>query len=195
MVSFGVIVALAAVGVRLALSHGRVAVRVKQELSRLPLLRLRRATSTHAACFSETDDKLRRFFALPPHKEVVLGLWFLGGWLLEAVETFLILRLIGVDLDFFTVASFEVALSLLRSLVFVIPAGIGVQDAGYVLFLRALGVPDAVTAGAAFALLKRSKELFWATAGFGLLTLEFGSIRLALAPRLEGHSALAKSQP
>jgi uncharacterized membrane protein YbhN (UPF0104 family) len=52
-----------------------------------------------------------------------------------------------------------------------LPAGLGVQDLGYVLFLKALGVPDATTVGTAFVLMKRGKDLFWVLLGFGLLAV------------------------
>ncbi len=56
-----------------------------------------------------------------------------------------------MELDFFAVASVEVMLSFLKNVLFVIPSGIGVQDVGYVSCLTALGVPDALTVGAAFS--------------------------------------------
>ena len=43
------------------------------------------------------------------------------------------------------------------------------QDLGYVAALGALGVPDAVTAGAAFVVMKRAKELAWALVGYASL--------------------------
>jgi len=52
-----------------------------------------------------------------------------------------------------------------------VPAGLGVQDVGYVLCLTALGVPDATTVGTAFVLLKRGKDLFWILLGFVLMAL------------------------
>jgi len=58
--------------------------------------------------------------------------------------------------------------TLLRSIAFMVPAGLGVQDAGYVAFLAAFGVPEAATVGVAFVLIKRAKELFWIAMGFVL---------------------------
>jgi uncharacterized membrane protein YbhN (UPF0104 family) len=63
----------------------------------------------------------------------------------------------------------EATLILVRAMAVPVPAGLGVQDAGYVLCLRALAVPDATTVGAAFVLLKRGKDLFWILLGFLLL--------------------------
>lgn len=96
---------------------------------------------------------------------------FLLVWLLEAAETFLILYLLGVHLPWTTVGGLEVSVSLLRNLVFMVPAGIGVQDLGYLAFLRALHVPDVVNVAAAFVLLKRGKECCWAITGYVILAL------------------------
>ncbi len=60
---------------------------------------------------------------------------------------------------------------LVRALAVPVPAGLGVQDLGYVLSLKALSVPDPTTVGAAFVLLKRGKDAFWIAAGFVLLSL------------------------
>ena len=65
----------------------------------------------------------------------------------------------------------ETSLILIRAMAVPVPAGLGVQDAGYVLSLKGLGVQDAVTVGAAFVLLKRGKDLFWIAFGFLLLAI------------------------
>jgi len=54
------------------------------------------------------------------------------------------------------------------------------QDLGYLLSLKALGVPAVTTVGAALVLLKRGKDIFWILAGFALLGLG----RRARAPLL-----------
>jgi uncharacterized membrane protein YbhN (UPF0104 family) len=64
--------------------------------------------------------------------------------------------------------------SLVRNVVFVVPAGLGIQDAGYAACFGALGVPEAASLGAAFVLLKRGKELFWIALGYGLLATDLG---------------------
>jgi uncharacterized membrane protein YbhN (UPF0104 family) len=97
---------------------------------------------------------------------VLPALAIFAHWMLEAFETWLILRLLGAEVPFAVVWAFEPALSLLRHVLFFLPAGLGVQDAGYVFFLAALGIPDPLTTGAAFAILKRAKELVWALLGF-----------------------------
>jgi glycosyltransferase 2 family protein len=75
-------------------------------------------------------------------------------------------------------------LALVRAAAFMVPAGLGVQDAGYVAFLGAFGVPEAATAGAAFVLIKRAKEIVWTALGYLILLLGRGA-RGAPAPEQE----------
>jgi uncharacterized membrane protein YbhN (UPF0104 family) len=65
----------------------------------------------------------------------------------------------------------ETTMSLIRAMLFILPAGLGVQDYGYVLFLKSFGVPDAESVGVAFVLIKRSKELIWIVVGYILMAM------------------------
>ncbi|MEO1338317.1 MAG: lysylphosphatidylglycerol synthase domain-containing protein, partial [Myxococcota bacterium] len=124
-----------------------------------------------------TNQHLQRALGRTPQDAIHLVIIYFLAWLIEAFETWLILRLLGVDIGFVEVWAFEPALSLLRHLVFFVPAGLGFQDVGYVAFLTAFGVPDPLTVGSAFIVLKRSKELLWAAFGLGLLYLFFRGAR------------------
>ena len=124
----------------------------------------------NALRFQRTDDALARFFHRP------WGLWpsvllYVLGWFIRSLETLLFLRLVGVDAPLSAAMVMETALILVRALAVPVPAGLGVQDLGYVLSLKALGVPDPTTVGAAFVLLKRGKDLFWVALGYLLLGL------------------------
>jgi uncharacterized membrane protein YbhN (UPF0104 family) len=70
-----------------------------------------------------------------------------------------------------TAVVLEAAIIVVRSAAVPVPAGLGVQDVGYVLCLKALGVPDATTVGTAFVVLKRGKDLSWILVGFALMAL------------------------
>lgn len=164
------LVLLALFGVAI-LSRGRVAERVYSSLLRLPFASLRAKLESVRAEVARTDGRLQTFFASVVSSPAPL-LLFLSGWLLEATETYLILHLLGVDLAWTSVGALEVSASLLRNLAFVVPAGLGIQDLSYLAFLRALGVPDALNVAAAFLLLKRTKETFWAAFGYGVLALD-----------------------
>ena len=177
------VLCLIAFGLCGAFACGRAGERVLALLRCIPNARLRRGLLRREAIFSSTDSLTERYFALGFARTTLLpGVFFLCSWLCEALESFLILKLLGVELDFFALASIEVLLSFLKNVLFVLPAGIGVQDVGYVSCLSALGVPDALTVGAAFSALKRGKELFWAAVGYALLASD---LRPALAPRVQ----------
>ena len=66
--------------------------------------------------------------------------------------------------------------SFLRNVAFMVPAGLGVQDLSYLTFLRALDVNDALELTAAFLLLKRCKECFWATCGYVILAIDLRAL-------------------
>ncbi len=89
---------------------------------------------------------------------------FFAAWLVEATETAVVLRVIGIRLPVPAILAVEGAISLARSAVAFVPGGLGVQDLGYTVAFRALGVTP--EAAAAFALLKRAKELVWIVIGF-----------------------------
>jgi uncharacterized membrane protein YbhN (UPF0104 family) len=183
------VLALLAFGVSGAFGRGQVADRVFALLRRLPNARLQAELQRRKAGFASTDTLSERYFAGSFVQTTLLpGAFFLGGWLCESLESFVILRLLGVELDFCAVASVEVLLSFLKNVLFILPSGIGVQDVGYVSALGALGVPDALTVGAAFSALKRGKELFWAAVGYALLASE-ARPALAATPQLSADPA------
>jgi uncharacterized protein (TIRG00374 family) len=82
-------------------------------------------------------------------------------WLVEAFETYAVIRLLGLAVDAGAAVGFESLVALARSLAFFLPAGIGVQDSGHLLLVNLSGATDASVLGAAFVLVKRSKELLW----------------------------------
>ncbi len=153
------------------LSRGRIAERAFSLLLMLPIPALRARLERARAEVARADARIQTFFASILSSPAPL-LLFLSGWLLEATETFLILHLLGVELSWTSVGALEVSASLLRNIAVVVPAGLGVQDLSYLAFLRALGVPDALNVAAAFLLLKRAKETFWAVFGYAVLALD-----------------------
>ena len=111
------------------------------------------------SAFSESDRHAEAFFALGAQRTALPLAACVLSWLCEALETWLMLGLLGAALHFPTVLGVDMAVSLARQTLFLLPAGIGVQEAGYMGALGAIGVPDALTVGAAFIVLKRAKEV------------------------------------
>jgi uncharacterized membrane protein YbhN (UPF0104 family) len=179
LLGLGCVVFVAALASGLSLRDGHIAERLRGVLACLPFEALRQRLERSQRRFSDTDGELRKFFPGSLLAASRPALCFFVGWLLEAAETYLILRLLGVALPFEAVGALEVTLSFLRHVTFILPAGLGVQDLGYVAFLRALGASDPLTVGAAFVLVKRSKEIAWALVGYSLLAWD---LRASAAP-------------
>ena len=163
---------IATFGVGLALSgRARLAQRTRALLNRVGGRWLGDWLERHAARFQRADEHLVTFFERERGALVVPMLLYATGWVVRGAETYLFLRLLGADVPFSTALVVETAIIVVRSVAVPVPAGLGVQDVGYVLCLRALGVPDATTVGTAFVLLKRGKDLFWILVGFALMAI------------------------
>lgn len=93
---------------------------------------------------------------------------FLGCWCFEALESALLLRLVGVHVDLAAVFAVEAGLSMVRSIVVFAPSGLGVVDLGYATVFGALGADPG--SAAAFVLLRRAKEAVWVAIGYATLT-------------------------
>lgn len=163
----GYAVALAALTAAVAtvMRRGSLAMTIFRAVRAVPLARLRGALDARVDRWAAADEKLAR----PVVGRATPAVMMLAQWLLEAAETFLILRLLGLPIGIGEALALEVAGNALRSFAFAIPAGLGVQDAGYVAMIGALGAPEAASAGVAFVLVKRSKELFWVALGWLLV--------------------------
>ena len=166
-------------GTSVALASGSIAARIHDALRALPIPILRRWIATRGGGFHSTDARLQALFRSSPGRLSAGCALFFVAWSLESVETWVLLRLVGVDLTLSTVFAFEASVSLLRSIGCFAPGGLGLQDLGYVAALRALGVPDALTAGAAFLVLKRAKELGWALVGYATLLVPNAPVQAA----------------
>jgi uncharacterized protein (TIRG00374 family) len=154
-----------------ASSHGRVAGRAHRVLDRLGGRWMGSWLERNALRFQRTDEGLAAFFRHDPLGLVPPIALTMLGWFIRSLETWLFARLVGAPVPLAAAMVIETALILVRALAVPVPAGLGVQDTGYILCFRALGVPDATTVGAAFVLLKRGKDLFWILLGFVLMGL------------------------
>jgi hypothetical protein len=163
---------IATFGVGLAMSgRARLAERTRAGLDRVGGRWLGSWLERNALRFQRADDHLLDFFERERGALALPMLLYSAGWLVRGVETFAFLRLLGVEVPLLTALVVETAIIVVRSVAVPVPAGLGVQDVGYVLCLRALGVFEATTVGTAFVLLKRGKDLFWILLGFALMAI------------------------
>jgi glycosyltransferase 2 family protein len=186
LLPFGLAAAMAA-----TFERGAVAAAFGTLLRRAPIPLIKRWSQRRSEGFTEADIALGRVIRQGPGPLRRYTALLLAAWLMDTVETLLILRVLGVPIGFVEVISFEAGLSLVRSLAFFVPAGLGVQDLGYLAFFTALGIPDALTVGTAFVLLKRTKELLWVAVGYTLLFVL--RVKIERAPLERANSAAASS--
>ncbi|MBI4819862.1 MAG: flippase-like domain-containing protein [Deltaproteobacteria bacterium] len=161
-----------AVGIGLVLglvriARGRALVATWSLLGRLPSTSVRTWIAARADRVEELD---RRSAELMRERrgDLLPMLGFLGlGWILMVGESYILLYALGLDPTLGMAFAVESLGSLFRLIFFMVPSGIGGQDASYFALLRLYRVPDASIG--LFVLLKRAKELLWI--GIGLASM------------------------
>lgn len=171
MLATSVVLMLVSSGAVLAGARGRVADRVHGLLGRTGGRWLGSWLERNAFRFQKTDEQLAAFFQDRPSGLVPAISLYVLGWFVRSLETLVFLQLVGVTIPLGAAMVVEASLILVRSLAMPVPGGVGVQEIGYILCLKALGVGDLATVGTAFVLLKRGKDLFWVVLGFLLLAI------------------------
>lgn len=79
------------------------------------------------------------------------------GWLMSAGATWIAILLIGGHIGFAPAIAIESVLCALRSAAIIVPAALGVQEAGYALLFPLFGLPAEM--GLAVSLIKRAREI------------------------------------
>lgn len=132
------------------------------------------------------DQEIREQYSRPLRLVIATG-WQFAGYVVGSFETWLALHLLGFPISAWDAIAIEAVTQALRHIIFVVPAGLGVQEGGLVLFGNLIGLPP--EASVALSLVKRMREV-----GFGVPALI--SWQWAEARRLyAGSSAHAGSRP
>jgi putative membrane protein len=117
---------------------------------------------------TEVDTHLRAFYGAHPGAAIASVLFHLGGWVVGAAEVSMIMMLIGHPVGWSEAIMIEALAQPVRLLGIVVPASIGVQEAGGMVIFRMLGMaPDL---GLALMLLKRVREIGFSLLGLALLS-------------------------
>lgn len=144
------------------LRNGRVFSRIKAGVSRL-LGADHRLLVRMADSAAHLDRDLGRLLHLPG--PLARGLaWQLAGMLLGGAETWLMLWLLGHPVSGWEALALESLSMAVRNFAFFVPAGLGVQEAGLVVFGTLIGLPADVSV--ALSLAKRLRDV-----GFGIPAL------------------------
>jgi uncharacterized membrane protein YbhN (UPF0104 family) len=173
----------------LAMSRGALAKRTWALLERLPLTSVRAWLRARGDAVAATDAELARVIDQGKPRAAAATLLYVAACLCESLEAYVIARALGAPIGFFEILGFEAGLSLVRSVVFFAPSGIGVQDLGYVALFGSTGLPGAEAMGAAFVIVKRAREMVWIAAGW-LLVLAYAKARARGRAGLAGAERL-----
>lgn len=155
-------------GIEALAARGRVAGRISMTLGKARFTWIKTWIEERRHHFAHADTQLARL-SKDSRAQVAAAWRMLGLWLVEGFESYVIFKLLGAPLGLVEVLAIDAALSVVRSSAMFAPAGIGVQDVGYLAVLQAYGVPDAPSLGPAFIVLKRLKEAVWIAVGFVML--------------------------
>jgi putative membrane protein len=139
----------------LLLRHGAVFARIERWAKQLFGGQGRRAFVLDG---EQLDADLRRLFAQPWRLARALS-WQFAGYLTGALETWLALSLLGHPVSPAAALAIEALAQALRHASFMVPGGLGIQEAGVILFGHLAGVSGEVAL--ALALVKRAREILF----------------------------------
>lgn len=186
MLLVGLAVFLLFMVLMLIIFNGNSARRVHGLLMTVPFKRVQQWLLEKESGFHDTDEHLSSFSGASTVRLLNATFWYLVGWVMLALESYIILKLLGVDISFSQVLAIDTTLVMLRAVFFFVPSGIGIQDLGYLAFFQAIGMPDAMAYGGAFIILRRFKEVLWYSAGF--LVMFLSGVHLRDAASAEGEA-------
>ncbi|TAN06429.1 MAG: flippase-like domain-containing protein [Rhodanobacteraceae bacterium] len=104
----------------------------------------------------QLDREIRVLYAR--HVRVfAAGGWQFGGFVVGSFESWLILRMLGHPIGVVDTIALEAVTQTLRQMIFIVPAGLGVQEGSLVLMGSIIGLPADLSV--ALALVKRMREV------------------------------------
>lgn len=117
-----------------------------------------------ASALERVERTFAEFYRRQPGRLALSIGWHFAGWALGIFETYCILRLLGLPVSLALAAVIDTFGAGVGFAAFFIPGRLGAQEAGDVAVFTALGF--GASAGLAFTLVRRLREVFWATVGF-----------------------------
>jgi putative membrane protein len=104
------------------------------------------------------DGEIRRLFGAPRVLGVALA-WQLCGFVVGSLETWFALMVLGHPISLGAAVAVESLSQAIRNVIFIVPGGLGVQEAAVMLFARLVGVEGDIAL--TLALVKRMREILF----------------------------------
>lgn len=114
--------------------------------------------------------QMRSYLRRHPERFGLSSLFFCAGYAGGALEAFVICYLMGMPVSIPQAVVIEALSNIIDSILFMVPAKAGTQEAGKMAIFHALGYT--ARQGLAFGLIRHCREIIWACAGFLLYSLE-----------------------
>ncbi|MBV8275513.1 MAG: flippase-like domain-containing protein [Verrucomicrobia bacterium] len=124
---------------------------------------------------SNFDDTVRGLYSRAPAL-LLCSLFWIFSWLAGCVETWVALFALGVHTNFIVALIIETASQSVRSVFFIIPAGLGIFEGGMVMLCGLLGISGDVAL--ALSLIRRAREALFSIPG--LIVWQFVEARRVL---------------
>jgi uncharacterized membrane protein YbhN (UPF0104 family) len=166
------IVAFGAIGVMFALQRKGIFSTLQGLLGRFSR-RIRRL-DTWQPKLRELDDQIFAFYHRAPLRFFLTTCALLVGWLFDAIEVFLVCRILGLALTPAEAVAIESLVTVAKGLGFFIPGALGVQESGLLLLFRLFHLPEPIAL--AYAIIRRGRELVFVTIGTMLIYAEEGKL-------------------
>lgn len=148
------------IGLFMLLRHGRIFSRLEEVAEKI----LGGRSKLTELINGKNLDRYIRKLSSDPLRLVGSCGWQLAGFVVGSVETWLALDLLGYSISVWDAIAIEGVTQAIRNIIFIVPAGLGVQEGGLVLFGTMIGLPP--DASIALSLVKRMREV-----GFGVPAL------------------------
>jgi putative membrane protein len=94
---------------------------------------------------------------------LIYSLLWIASWLIASLETWLALFALGVHASFMTAGIVEIVGQGVRTVLFIVPAGLGVFEGGMVVVCGLLGIPGDIAL--ALSLIRRGREALFTVPG------------------------------
>jgi putative membrane protein len=124
------------------------------------------------------DDQIYAFYHHDRVRFLQTTTVFLMGWLADALEVYVVCHLLGLPLVWTEAIAIEAFISVAKAVGIFVPAALGVQESGVVLLFQIFGLPAPMAA--AYAIIRRGRELFYVLVGGALLYSEEASFKRTL---------------
>ncbi len=114
------------------------------------------------------DESLSKYYRENP-KDLTLGFLFhFIGWVMGVVETYFILFILGIPVDWGTAFAIESLAAMIKGTMIFIPGGLGTSEGGNVLLFAAYGFSG--SSALSYSILRRFREIFFISIGLFLFS-------------------------